>query len=152
MTQSAQHAKQLYPEMPLCIGYMSEDTKMTFVTSLDGDYSSLGYIEDKFPHLIQSFKNGHWFIDHIKTMSFGDVCYINSTQKDYKSTLEIPQTEMHLFRQVCGESREPICHSCGQQSVNLKKCARCRSVSYCNRECQTKDWKSHKSVCLPISI
>lgn len=153
MTQSAEHAKQLYPDMPLCIGYLSEDTKMTFVTSLDSDYSSLGYIEDKFPHLIQPFKNGQWYVDQVKTMSFGDVCYINSTQRDYKSTLEIPQTEMHLFRQVCGDSHEPrseICHSCGHHSVNLRKCARCRLVSYCDRDCQKQDWESHKSVCLPI--
>jgi cellobiose-specific phosphotransferase system component IIB len=28
-----------------------------------------------------------------------------------------------------------------------KKCGKCLSVSYCSRECQTKDWKSHKVSC-----
>ena len=41
------------------------------------------------------------------------------------------------------------CSSCGNCSENLKKCSRCRSVQYCNRECQKKDWSIHKSVCHP---
>lgn len=28
-----------------------------------------------------------------------------------------------------------------------EKCGRCDVVSYCSRECQARDWKSHKSVC-----
>jgi hypothetical protein len=27
------------------------------------------------------------------------------------------------------------------------KCGKCLNVFYCNRDCQTKDWKSHKEVC-----
>jgi hypothetical protein len=29
----------------------------------------------------------------------------------------------------------------------LKRCSGCRMVFYCNRECQTKGWKSHKAHC-----
>ena len=34
---------------------------------------------------------------------------------------------------------------------NLKKCAKCEIVAYCNRECQMADWKHHKDVCKYIS-
>ena len=33
----------------------------------------------------------------------------------------------------------------------LKRCV-CRKVSYCSKECQVKDWKSHKSSCPPYTI
>ncbi|KAL0483075.1 hypothetical protein AKO1_014962 [Acrasis kona] len=29
------------------------------------------------------------------------------------------------------------------------QCGRCRDVDYCGRECQIKDWKSHKTTCVP---
>jgi len=39
-----------------------------------------------------------------------------------------------------------ICATCSNLS-NLKRCARCESISYCSTECQRKDWKSHKKTC-----
>lgn len=39
------------------------------------------------------------------------------------------------------------CASCGTSGVPLKKCAKCHTAVYCNRECQTSDWKVHKKVC-----
>ena len=42
------------------------------------------------------------------------------------------------------------CSFCGNYSGNLKKCSRCHSVQYCNRECQKKHWSSHKSACFPL--
>ena len=29
----------------------------------------------------------------------------------------------------------------------LKLCGACKSVRYCNKECQTEHWKDHKAVC-----
>ncbi|TFY72635.1 hypothetical protein EVG20_g385 [Dentipellis fragilis] len=31
----------------------------------------------------------------------------------------------------------------------VRLCTGCRKVAYCSRECQVKDWKSHKSTCKP---
>lgn len=33
----------------------------------------------------------------------------------------------------------------------MKLCGGCEAVKYCNRECQTKHWKQHKSFCEPVS-
>ena len=39
---------------------------------------------------------------------------------------------------------------CKEIGVDFKMCARCKSVSYCSRECQKSDWKVHKTVCKDI--
>lgn len=36
---------------------------------------------------------------------------------------------------------------CSQDYEKLSRCAGCRKVSYCSRECQKADWKRHKQVC-----
>ncbi|GFH52501.1 hypothetical protein CTEN210_08977 [Chaetoceros tenuissimus] len=53
--------------------------------------------------------------------------------------------------EVVNEDKKHLCLTCGKQEQDdgskLMKCARCKSVSYCSRECQVKDWKEHKSYC-----
>jgi hypothetical protein len=42
-----------------------------------------------------------------------------------------------------------VCAGCGSPH-NLRTCGACRSVRYCSKKCQNKDWKNHYSaVCLP---
>ena len=44
------------------------------------------------------------------------------------------------------------CHFCKVvPKQQLKSCV-CRKVSYCSKECQAKDWKSHKPSCRPFTI
>ncbi len=40
-----------------------------------------------------------------------------------------------------------ICKVC--QKVSTSQCARCRQVTYCSRECQKANWKTHKVQCVP---
>jgi splicing suppressor protein 51 len=39
------------------------------------------------------------------------------------------------------------CAACSATDVPLLKCARCKSVSYCNKDCQKAHWKTHKQSC-----
>ena len=34
--------------------------------------------------------------------------------------------------------------------MNRSKCAQCKTVWYCSRSCQVKDWPEHKKVCKKI--
>lgn len=49
-------------------------------------------------------------------------------------------------------SVQKICAMCNKTeaelSGNLKHCARCKEAFYCSRDCQTADWKSHKTACV----
>ncbi|KDR67402.1 hypothetical protein GALMADRAFT_232068 [Galerina marginata CBS 339.88] len=47
-------------------------------------------------------------------------------------------------------NRKKVCYSCGrlpEEKQEFSKCARCRGVFYCSRECQKKDWADHKKFC-----
>eukprot|EP01084_Bolivina_argentea_P130576 230516_1 len=39
------------------------------------------------------------------------------------------------------------CASCNAPLSCLKWCKACKRVAYCNKECQRKDWKNHRSKC-----
>jgi hypothetical protein len=39
------------------------------------------------------------------------------------------------------------CDYCGQLVPKHTICSKCKLALYCNRECQTKDWKRHKWLC-----
>ena len=44
----------------------------------------------------------------------------------------------------------PACNHCNRMSKpdQLKKCSRCKSATYCSKECQAADWDSHhKTIC-----
>lgn len=48
---------------------------------------------------------------------------------------------------IGGETKEVLaCKVCGETQGTLK-CAGCKAVSYCGRECQKGDWKAHKVLC-----
>lgn len=39
------------------------------------------------------------------------------------------------------------CNTCQKNDCPLEICAKCHRAAYCNKECQTKDWKFHKHFC-----
>ncbi|KAI5986911.1 hypothetical protein EDD15DRAFT_2174355 [Pisolithus albus] len=41
------------------------------------------------------------------------------------------------------------CAACGKGDVRLSRCGRCKTTKYCSRDCQVRDWKTHKRFCFP---
>lgn len=48
---------------------------------------------------------------------------------------------------IPGSESTEGCGHCGATKPDLKVCARCDKVCYCNRACQKAAWKEHKKVC-----
>ena len=44
---------------------------------------------------------------------------------------------------------EKLCKVCGKgaNGERLRCCSKCRKIYYCGKECQHKDWASHKPAC-----
>jgi hypothetical protein len=42
-----------------------------------------------------------------------------------------------------------LCPQCGKPAT--KTCSRCRIVAYCSRDCQSAQWKKHKSACKTVT-
>ena len=40
-----------------------------------------------------------------------------------------------------------VCNHCNTRKESMLRCSRCKSVHYCNTECQKSDWKAHKHAC-----
>ena len=45
------------------------------------------------------------------------------------------------------EASAKLCSACGKKSDALKKCIACKCVWYCDKKCQNKHWKEHKTEC-----
>lgn len=43
------------------------------------------------------------------------------------------------------------CTWCDVQVTSIMKCSRCKKSIYCSKECQKKDWPSHKGTCIDIT-
>ncbi|CAG8603087.1 9750_t:CDS:2 [Ambispora gerdemannii] len=59
--------------------------------------------------------------------------------------------EQRILRMALQKTRELlaliICAQCGKVDEDNKRCARCRRVVYCGRDCQKTHYKEHKFVC-----
>ena len=44
------------------------------------------------------------------------------------------------------------CGYCEKPGENMRKCSRCKAIFYCNKTCQTLDWKqAHCKICHPVT-
>jgi len=69
----------------------------------------------------------------------------NKCQKnDWKKHKKICKSSL-----IAEEKSSSCCEKQGCYLSGLMRCGRCKSVSYCSKECQTKHWKEHKIDCKP---
>lgn len=44
---------------------------------------------------------------------------------------------------------DPKCTECGK--VATQRCSKCKNAWYCSRDCQLRQWKTHKPMCTIVS-
>ncbi len=55
-----------------------------------------------------------------------------------------------IFENIIGR-KECNYEKCKRKDLKLKMCKGCKSVFYCGRKCQKKDWKIHKNDCFSFA-
>lgn len=69
----------------------------------------------------------------------------------FNTEVNDPKEELDSLMKLYGSNvyeqfmEDPKCASCGEPAT--QRCSKCKSVWYCSRECQLKDWKAHKEMC-----
>jgi len=65
------------------------------------------------------------------------------SQKIYEQIIQPPKTKQ-------GRGDPYTCSYCDKvDTQKMMCCSRCKTVSYCSKECQTKAWPAHKKLCAP---
>lgn len=124
---------------------------------------------DKYTYYFRNRENNtiseaRWFkidFDHIKLLEkiFADLG--GQVKHDAGVILGLLQeTYVQRISEIYGRRPAEVVHDEVTQSVdqnkicicqkktNLKKCSRCKKVSYCSKDCQLKDWTRHKISCV----
>ncbi|BDA50001.1 hypothetical protein COCOBI_15-1290 [Coccomyxa sp. Obi] len=66
-----------------------------------------------------------------------DPSFVHRMLKAYASLADLESEKRHI-----------MCAFCDEMCYSLKRCAGCKSVGYCSKKCQVKDWKAgHKHEC-----
>ena len=91
-------------------------------------------------------------LENVTSVSFGYPCKDGLSRNG--------TNKHHCFLMVCSKEcgdelkRTPestvdglICKTCEKGFERLKYCSKCMEMLYCSRECQVKDWSSHKKKC-----
>lgn len=72
----------------------------------------------------------------------------NFFSKDNKNNKEDMERMMKLYTSDVFEDfmEDPKCSECGK--VATQRCSKCKNAWYCSRDCQLRQWKTHKAICM----
>lgn len=81
------------------------------------------------------------YLADVAARDVGKYRMMNTKYRGLEAKLNSPITPMNkcLF-----------CESKPDEGEKLLRCSSCKAVRYCNRDCQSKDWKFHKKGCALI--
>ena len=103
--------------------------------------------------LAQNYENLEILVEHGADPSIEDndgnspMELIGSRPRLYEIFRKAASIELNKKRQqAISGGQINICDHCGQSGFT-KVCAKCCAAQYCDKKCQTSDWKSHRKVC-----
>lgn len=76
-------------------------------------------------------------------------------QNFFTSSIEAQKEEMQELMKLYSSDvfdeflEDPKCANCGKPAT--QRCSKCKNQWYCSRDCQLRQWKGHKALCLVIS-
>lgn len=130
-------------------------------------YFSLSFINHScWPNCVQIFDHGVLHLYSVRDIKAGEeltICYIldnGMTNVERRNALG----RIYNFDCTCpacikSDELTPLywiikdlmlCHVCKQKAEY--RCNKCKILRYCSSECQKKDWKSHKTTCIHMSM
>lgn len=89
-------------------------------------------------------------VEHVDALwSFIDR-HLKDTSTHFANELT-PDKFIRFWENLANGKECPVkrgCKAYGKEVAGLMSCGVCEVVKYCNRECQQRDWKMHKKVCV----
>ena len=108
-------------------------------------YSDLKRYEDALP-LLEEILLSHGGTITVNSEEVGINKFLRATKQNILNSHRESINVGHQYR---------MCNTCKTVIENMDSCTGCYKVSYCNNECQLKDWLEHKpscSVCMHCSM
>lgn len=100
---------------------------------------------DGFPEFMDNFIR-----ESIRTFPFKETTIFRQLLVNLSKTKEETPLALNLLTSCINGQRgfqdDDACATCGQEKV-ASKCSICKSVQYCNRDCQKLHWSIHKKEC-----
>ncbi|KAJ1566236.1 hypothetical protein HK405_010628 [Cladochytrium tenue] len=113
--------------------------------SAESEREILAALEDSFSELLAQFTHSADVLE----ARIADGTYAAGTDAFGAATVALSEQQILAAarNRVRALLRLVVCACCGKTDESAKRCARCGNVVYCDRECQVKDWPSHKQAC-----
>ena len=105
----------------------------------------IGRKKDGFEEHLNAF-----ICDSVKSFPYADMPLFHQLCRSLTHTTEV--WAMDVLSGVINGQRafsddRKLCTSCGVENDACKRCAKCKSVQYCDRVCQRLQWPTHKKFC-----
>lgn len=114
----------------------------SFSEILNSFGTQLEELEAQLASGVYSVGGNAWAAAHV---SLGEQRVLRLARKRAKDMLtSVKSGSADTQRSLLGPTR---CENCGNDSVPLMACGRCRAAMYCGRACQVAHYKEHKAHC-----
>lgn len=105
-------------------------------------YSKLGNPEKAYEHEKESLR----IILEIAGPSHGAVAISKHMIATYER--ELKEKNINAAKEAIKNGDGKLCSFCMKIVEKKMNCSRCKKAFYCNVDCQRKDWKAHKKLCV----